>query len=44
VLSGLKEGDAVITGPFTSVRSIAEGTVVKVNNASPPATGSKPKS
>jgi HlyD family secretion protein len=29
VLSGLKEGDAVITGPFASVRSLAEGTAVK---------------
>jgi HlyD family secretion protein len=29
VLSGLKEGDAVITGPFTSVRSLAEGDAVK---------------
>jgi HlyD family secretion protein len=29
VLSGLKEGDAVITGPFSSVRSLAEGAAVK---------------
>ena len=29
VLSGLKEGDAVITGPFASVRSLAEGAAVK---------------
>ena len=29
VLSGLKEGDAVITGPFASVRTLAEGTAVK---------------
>ena len=29
VLSGLKEGDAVITGPFASVRALAEGTAVK---------------
>lgn len=29
VMSGLKEGDAVITGPFTSVRSLAEGAAVK---------------
>ena len=29
VLSGLKEGDAVITGPFASVRALAEGAAVK---------------
>jgi HlyD family secretion protein len=29
VLSGLKEGDAVITGPFASVRTLAEGSAVK---------------
>ena len=29
VLSGLKEGDAFITGPFASVRSLAEGAAVK---------------
>jgi HlyD family secretion protein len=29
VLSGLKEGDAVITGPFASVRTLAEGAAVK---------------
>ena len=29
VTSGLKEGDKVITGPFTSVRSLAEGAAVK---------------
>jgi HlyD family secretion protein len=38
VLSGLKEGDAVITGPFASVRSLAEGAAVK-----PTATTSKGK-
>ena len=27
VLSGLKEGDAVITGPFASVRALAEGAL-----------------
>jgi HlyD family secretion protein len=36
VLSGLKEGDAVITGPFASVRTLAEGAAVK------PATPAKP--
>jgi HlyD family secretion protein len=30
VLSGLKEGDAVITGPFASVRTLAEGAAVKM--------------
>ena len=39
VLSGVKEGDKVITGPFTSVRSLAEGAAVK--QAAPE---SKPKS
>jgi HlyD family secretion protein len=39
VLSGLKEGDAVITGPFSSVRSIADGAAVKISTA--PATDSK---
>ncbi len=29
ILSGLKEGDAVITGPFASVRTLAEGAAVK---------------
>ncbi len=29
VLSGLKEGDAVIIGPFASVRTLAEGAAVK---------------
>jgi HlyD family secretion protein len=37
VLSGLKEGTAVITGPFTSVRSLAEGAAVK-----PATTPAKP--
>jgi HlyD family secretion protein len=31
VLSGLKSGDQVITGPFDSVRQIADGSAVKVN-------------
>jgi HlyD family secretion protein len=39
VLSGLKEGDQVITGPFASVRSIADGTAVKISTA--PAADSK---
>jgi len=32
VLSGLKAGDEVITGPYNSVRNIADGTQVKVDN------------
>jgi hypothetical protein len=34
VLSGLKEGDQVITGPFDSVRSLYEADVVRT--APPP--------
>ena len=30
VLSGIKEGDQVITGPFSSVRTMADGDLVKV--------------
>jgi len=40
ILSGLKEGDAVITGPFASVRSIADGAAVKISTA-PATTDSK---
>jgi HlyD family secretion protein len=29
VLSGVKEGDSVITGPFTSVRELADGAAIK---------------
>jgi HlyD family secretion protein len=32
VLSGLKEGDQVVTGPYNSVRGIADGDPVKVDN------------
>jgi HlyD family secretion protein len=32
VLSGLNDGDEVITGPFASVRSLREDDAVKVNN------------
>jgi HlyD family secretion protein len=38
VLSGLKEGDAVITGPFASVRSLAEGAAVKPDTSAPKTT------
>jgi len=37
VLSGLKEGDAVITGPFASVRALAEGAAVKTTTTTTPA-------
>ncbi len=30
VLSGLKEGDQVITGPFSNVRTLADGAAVKI--------------
>jgi len=41
VLSGLKEGDAVITGPFSSVRALAEGAAVKTDTTT--SAGAKPK-
>ena len=33
VLSGLNEGDQVVTGPYNSVRNIADGDPVKVDNS-----------
>ena len=33
VLSGLKEGDRVIVGPFSSVRELADGSAVKIEAA-----------
>jgi HlyD family secretion protein len=30
VLSGLKDGDRVITGPFASVRQLADGEQVRI--------------
>jgi HlyD family secretion protein len=32
VLTGLKEGDQVITGPYNSVRGMADGDPVKIDN------------
>ena len=32
VLKGLKDGDQVITGPFSSVRMLKEGDVVNVSS------------
>jgi HlyD family secretion protein len=42
VLSGLKDGDSVIIGPFSSVRSLADGAAVKVEDA-PRATATTAK-
>lgn len=39
VLSGLKEGDEVIIGPFTSVRSLKDGDAVKITTAFANQTG-----
>ncbi len=33
VLSGPKEGDQVVTGPYNSVRGMADGDQVKIDNA-----------
>jgi HlyD family secretion protein len=38
VLSGLKVGDEIITGPFASVRSLREGDEVRVTAATAPST------
>jgi len=35
ILSGLKAGDEVITGPFASVRTLREGAEVRVTSATP---------
>jgi HlyD family secretion protein len=32
ILSGLKPGDQVVTGPYNSVRNIADGDAVKIDN------------
>ena len=42
VLSGLKEGDAVITGPFASVRELADGAAVKPTAVTPGTSTKKP--
>ncbi len=39
VLSGLKDGDEVITGPFTSVRSLKDGDAVKITTTFANSTG-----
>jgi HlyD family secretion protein len=42
ILTGLKEGDSVIVGPFASVRTLADGAAVKVEQA-PRTTGAPSK-
>ena len=42
VLNGLSEGDRVITGPFSSVREIADGSSVKVEEAPATRRGNSP--
>jgi HlyD family secretion protein len=42
VTSGLKDGDEVIVGPFSSVRTLADGAAVKVEQA-PRTTGAPAK-
>ncbi len=44
VLNGLKDGDAVIIGPFASVRELADGAAVKVEAATGAAAGAANKS
>jgi len=39
VLSGLKEGDEIVTGPFKTLRTLKDGSLVKRDTAKP-ATGS----
>jgi HlyD family secretion protein len=41
VLSGLKEGDSVIVGPFSSVRELGDGALVKVETAPRPRAGAR---
>jgi HlyD family secretion protein len=41
VLSGVKEGDSVVIGPFASVRELNDGAAVKVEQATRGTTGTK---
>jgi HlyD family secretion protein len=41
VLSGAKEGGVVITGPFSSVRELADGAAVKPTAAGSTTTANK---
>ena len=35
VLAGLKEGDQVVTGPFNSVRNLADGDAIELEPVTP---------
>ena len=41
ILSGLKPGDQVVTGPYNSVRNIADGDAVKVDNSKQNSNGNR---
>jgi HlyD family secretion protein len=41
ILSGLKAGDQVVTGPYNSVRNIADGDAVKVDNSKQNSTANR---
>jgi len=41
ILSGLKPGDHVVTGPYNSVRNIADGDDVKVDNSKQASTANR---
>jgi HlyD family secretion protein len=40
VLTGIKDGDEIITGSYKTLRSLKNGASIKVNNAPPPKTSS----
>jgi len=40
VLSGLKEGDEIVTGPYKTLRGLKENTLVKRDTAKPPTPSS----
>jgi HlyD family secretion protein len=35
VLSGLKEGDEIVTGPYKILRTLHPGNTIKVDNSTP---------
>jgi HlyD family secretion protein len=39
VLKGLKPGDLIVTGSYAALRTLRNGTKVRVNNAAPPVPG-----
>jgi HlyD family secretion protein len=43
VLSGIKDGDRVITGPFASVRQLADGEQVKIEEGPARSSGTQPR-